>query len=107
MSYSKDSPFVDIIQGLDTIKNGVKLPDMDVHITYKTATLIQEAQTAINSKFIAIIPYCMECKVPLDWVRGSDTLFQCPECLGIWRKSETWNAEMSKQHNKDKDKKVK
>lgn len=83
-----------IIPGIETMR-GCALPPSQIHIEFKLAQTLQGIQTVANSKWIAVIPYCAYCRVPLDWVRNSQILHRCPKCHTEWLKSVTWKEELN------------
>ncbi|GAG97012.1 unnamed protein product, partial [marine sediment metagenome] len=49
-------------------------------------------QQGWNRLYMAIIPYCFKCKVPLVWhIHPKDTLYHCPLCGTKWVKEKEWN----------------
>ena len=81
--------------GVDTISSTiVQKPPKTVDIGAITMKALQEAQTIALHKWMAIIPYCIVCKVPLTWVRNSSLLFKCPKCGMRWKKARTWDEDM-------------
>lgn len=80
------------INGVDTINQvDKKLAPKSVNVTFGAMKALQEAQTIAIRKWMAIIPYCVVCKVPLVWVRNSTLLFECPECGMKWYKNNGWD----------------
>ena len=70
------------ISGIDTIHGLVGTPPLLNVIPRKimrSATMVQQAW---NATYIAFIPYCFKCKVPLDWYSPpiSNKIFICPNC---------------------------
>ena len=78
------------INGLDTIIPIKSVAPKTVSIGFSAMKAIEEAKAIANYKWIAIIPYCIVCKVPLVWVSNSKTLFICPKCGIRWHKANGW-----------------
>ena len=74
------------IPGIDTIRGLAGLPPMLNIIPYKTMEDGTILQLAWNIAYIAFIPYCFKCKVPLDWHLPPDNgkVFSCPNCNRQW-----------------------
>jgi len=88
------------IKGIDTIKlDKAMTPPKTVDIGFNAMKALQEAQDIANRKWIAIIPYCVVCKVPLTWVRDSDMVFECPQCGMEWYKANGWGKAKDKALN--------
>jgi len=81
------------IGGLDTITELNGEPPKKIHIPFKLEYKQQALQQGWNTCYIAIIPYCFKCKVPLVWHRNpeSNVLFHCPKCRREWIKGDDWN----------------
>jgi DNA-directed RNA polymerase subunit RPC12/RpoP len=75
------------IGGLDTIIRAVgPLPDT-IEYTEEEAKAIPVIQAFWNKRNIAIIPYCMRCKEPLNWripVEEDGVVLRCPNCGTKW-----------------------
>ena len=84
------------IPGLDTIEGLAGDPPPEIKIDHKDLRKMQIAILAVNHNFIAMIPYCFKCKVPLIWHQPpfeeghEDELFTCPNCGRVWIRGEGW-----------------
>lgn len=84
------------INGLDTMRNLVGEPPMEIPINKNILVNQQGMVPEWNSYNIGIVPYCFKCKVPLLWVRPpydedeEGILFICPKCNRHWVKGEGW-----------------
>jgi len=84
------------IPGLETIRGLVGEPPPEVKIDYKDLRSVQLAILAVNHTFIALIPHCYKCRVPLAWHQPpyekghEDELFTCPNCGRVWVRGEGW-----------------
>lgn len=80
------------IKGEDTIKGLVGEPPKRITLPYSLLTNEEILRAEWNHKFIAIVPYCFKCKVPLIWHSPPDgnVLFECPSCRRKWVKSKSW-----------------
>jgi len=91
---------VEKIKGIDTITlDKIIVPPKSVNITFGVMKALHEAQTIASYRWIAIMPYCMLCKVPLTWVRDSDLVFECPQCGMQWYKKNGWDKAKDKEFN--------
>jgi len=79
--------------GLDTIKDFDGVMPAEVGIPYTVMKKQQLLMQGWNACYIAIIPYCFKCKVPLVWhtYPEGNTLFHCPSCKTKWVKGEGWS----------------
>ena len=77
--------------GVGTIMGLAGEPPAEIPIDRNVMASMQRAISAVNPSYIAIIPYCYKCKVPLTWRRDGDELFVCPNCGRVWVKGEGWN----------------
>lgn len=84
----------EIIPGLETIRNLTGQPPMEIPIDKDTVVKQQEIMQGWNGSFIAVIPYCYKCKMPLTWHTPPDTdeLFHCPNCQRKWVKGSDWEG---------------
>ncbi len=76
-----------IVPGIETIVNLVGEPPPLLELERKEVVKQQYLQEYWNGRFIAMIPYCYSCKVPLDWhtaPRDNSTMFSCPNCKRMW-----------------------
>lgn len=76
-----------LVPGVDTIQGLVGEPPPEILIDLKMVTRQQVLLKQWNSSFIAVIPYCFKCKVPLVWhiPHGeNDEIFTCPSCGRVW-----------------------
>jgi len=88
------------INGLDTITLDKNItPPKFVDIGFNAIGALQEAQIIANYKWIAIVPYCVACRVPLTWIRDSDLVFECPQCGMKWKKANGWDKAKDKALN--------
>jgi len=83
---------MELIHGIETIRNLVGEPPQQIPIDRETMTEQQVLMPDWNHMYIAIIPYCFKCKEPLTWHTPpeDDILFDCPRCHRIWVKDSTW-----------------
>ncbi len=83
---------MEIIKGLDTIRNLVGNPPQEIPVSRETMTEQQVLMQDWNTSYIAIIPFCYRCKEPLNWHTPPETdiLFDCPKCGRIWVKGYNW-----------------
>lgn len=74
------------IPGVDAIKGLVGPPPMVNVIPYKAMEIGESLRQIWNTNYIAFIPYCFKCKVPLDWHSPPDgnKIFTCPNCNREW-----------------------
>jgi len=89
-----------VVGGLETIPElSCNVPER-IHVPFKLEYKQLSLQQGWNSCFIAIIPYCFKCKVPLVWHRYPDgeVLFHCPECGRRWVKGDDWNENHNENH---------
>jgi len=91
-----------LVPGLETIRGLVGEPPIEIPINKKTMGTQQKLMEAWNTAFIAVIPYCYRCKVPLAWHQPpyekghEDELFTCPSCGRVWVRGEGWNDKTKK-----------
>jgi len=84
------------IPGVETIRNLVGEPPPKIEVPYKLMSKEETLRPAWNHCFIAILPFCYKCKVPLVWHSApreeghEDELFTCPNCGRVWVKGEGW-----------------
>jgi hypothetical protein len=81
------------VNGVDTIRDLSGEPPQEIDIPYKLMSKQQILMIAWNACFIATIPYCYKCKVPLVWHSNPEgkVLFHCPKCKRNWIKGEGWD----------------
>lgn len=81
------------IPGIETIRGLAGDPPQQIPIHRETMVKQQHLIHEWNPVFIATIPFCYKCKVPLVWHSPPDekVLFHCPECGRQWIKDEDWN----------------
>jgi len=74
------------IPGIDTIQGLVGTPPMVITISHKVIAVGDSVRQLWNSVYIAFIPYCFVCHIPLDWHLPSDNgkVFTCPSCNRRW-----------------------
>ncbi len=82
---------MEIIPGVDTIQGLVGEPPPEIPLSDGLVKQLKALIPVWNNSFIAIIPYCFKCKVPLDWHIPPDDgeLFTCPTCGRDWVGSTT------------------
>ena len=72
-----------IVKGRDTITSpSYKVPESTV-IPFEVMKNLHIAKQGINKQHIAILPYCVVCKVALSWNFNSPG-FWCPKCRRVW-----------------------
>ena len=83
---------VEIVAGLDTIRNLVGQPPEEIPVDRETMSEQQVLMQDWNHSFVAVIPYCYCCKVPLTWHTPpeEEVLFDCPSCKRRWVKGVNW-----------------
>lgn len=90
---TKDNTKVFEIPGVDTIMGLVGSPPDVIRIPYSDLAKCQYAIADANHVFVALIPYCYVCKVPLIWMRNNDDrIFRCPQCSRLWVKGDGWGS---------------
>jgi len=74
------------IPGIDTIRGLAGSPPMVNVIPCKVMEVGESLRQIWNSIYIAFIPYCFKCKVPLDWHNPPEgnKVFTCPNCNRQW-----------------------
>lgn len=84
------------IAGIDTIKGLVGTPSDKIGLSYETVNIADGLKQLWNTKHIAFLPYCMNCKRPLIWVSSPEdnVIFKCPECGRKWVKDKNWTHNM-------------
>lgn len=91
------------IPGLEAIRGLVGEPPSEIKINYKDLYKVDVAISAINHTFIALLPFCFKCRVPLVWHQApleeghEDELFTCPNCGRVWVRGEGWKQSTSEQ----------
>ena len=82
---------IDTIQGLEgEMPKKIEIP---FSIQYTQHTL----QQGWNKIYMAIVPYCFKCKVPLVWhTHPKDILYHCPNCGTQWIKAKGWDESEAK-----------
>lgn len=82
----------EIVRGIDTIRGLVGEPPKEIQIDRETLSEQQVLMQEWNHLFIAIVPFCFKCRVPLTWHTPPDTetLFDCPQCGRVWVKGVDW-----------------
>ena len=83
------------VNGIDTIRGLSIKPPKEIEIPYKIQYKQQNLLQGWNACYIAIIPYCFVCKIPLVWHTHpkGNTLFHCPNCNTKWIKDKEWDEE--------------
>ena len=95
---SKENPKETIINGVDTIRELNGNPPKETKTSYNLLYNQQTLTQGWNSVYIAIIPYCFKCKVPLVWHHYSPDgiLLHCPGCNRKWTKDKDWEKSREK-----------
>ena len=84
---------MEVKSSLETLVGKTKPPE-EIHLTFKLLSTMQAMQDVLNSKWIGFIPYCVYCKIPLNYIyKNGATLFQCPKCNTRWVKNDTWEGD--------------
>ena len=79
------------INGIDTIQELKGTMPKTIEVPFNFQYTQHTLQQGRNTCFIAIIPYCFKCKVPLVWhTHPQDVLYHCPECKTKWIKGKGW-----------------
>lgn len=90
------------IAGVDTIQGFTgKAPDK-VEVSYDTIKAAELLKQLWNSKHLAFIPYCISCKVPLNWIINppEEVMFRCPQCKREWIRNKQWQEASAKDSKK-------
>ena len=91
-----------LVPGIETIRGLVGEPPAEIEVAYKTMLSQQRLLQQWNTHYIAIVPYCFKCKVPLAWhmapreAGAEDELFTCPNCGRVWVEDKEWKEKVSK-----------
>ena len=88
----------DEIPGIDTIVNLVGSPPQEIPLSHSLLRGEDALRPEWNGHYIAVIPYCFSCKVPLVWHSppSDNVLFHCPSCNRKWIKDKEWKENESK-----------
>lgn len=80
------------VNGVDTITDLRDEPPMEITIPFKLEYKQHMLQQGWNASYVAIIPYCFKCKIPLVWHTNPEgnVLFHCPKCNRKWIRGEDW-----------------
>ena len=79
------------ISGTDTIRGLAGGMPKRIKIPFSTQYNQQTLQHGWNGLYVAIIPYCFKCKIPLVWhIHPKNILYHCPKCRTTWEKGEGW-----------------
>ena len=92
------------VNGVDTILDlDANLP-RKIPLSFGLEEKQQVLQQAWNMRYVAIVPFCIKCKVPLVWHTHPDgeVLFHCPICEAAWVKGEGWDGHGGDGAGKDK-----
>ncbi len=76
-----------LVAGVDTIQGLTGQPPAEIAVKSKVMADQQRLLAQWNALFIAIIPYCFKCKVPLAWHMPhgeNNEIFTCPTCGRVW-----------------------
>lgn len=81
------------INGVNTIQEIIGAMPKELEIPFNLQKRQTTLQPAWNATYIAIIPYCFKCKIPLVWhIHPENVLFHCPKCRARWIKGEGWSS---------------
>jgi len=81
--------------GPETISGAVPMNKRKIGLQKELVKEQTLLSTRWNHGWIAMLPYCISCKVPLVWhtYPGEDgVLFHCPTCKRQWVKGKGWTA---------------
>ena len=79
------------IEGVRSIVPGPDRLDSEVPFPYRVALLGPRVLRKWVELGLAFIPYCITCRVPLNWIYNDEReLFRCPKCGRLWIKGEDW-----------------
>lgn len=76
-----------LVPGIETIQGLAGEPPPEITVDLNVLAKQQRLLKQWNELFIAIIPYCFKCKVPLVWWMPhgeSGEVFTCPSCGRVW-----------------------
>ena len=76
-----------LVPGVETIQGLTGEPPPEIPIDHKVMAQQQILLKEWNNLYIAIIPYCFKCKVPLVWHiphTKDNEVFVCPSCGRVW-----------------------
>jgi len=79
--------------GIDTIQGLIGTPPKVIEISRNSIRVADSVRQIWNTKYLAFLPYCYNCKEPLVWhmpPRKDSVLFHCPKCKREWVKDEEW-----------------
>ena len=82
------------VNGVDTIQDLVGTLPKRITLPHKLEEKQHTLQQAWNSRYVAIVPFCVKCKVPLVLHTHPDgeVLFHCPNCGANWVKGDGWDG---------------
>lgn len=82
------------VNGIDTIQELVGSLPKKISLPFNLEEKQQVLQQAWNMRYVAIVPFCVKCKVPLVWHThpNGEVLFHCPSCEAAWVKGEGWDG---------------
>lgn len=84
------------IPGLDTMVNLSHEPPQTIAVSFRAQYATSIGQQALWEFSIATIPYCMACKVPVNWIKeDSNLLYRCPVCNRTWIKDSNWTGDIA------------
>ena len=79
-----ETPGTDTIVPLATVPERIEVP----------RSIIRRGQELVSKwaiHHLAFIPYCVQCKAVLNWVKDEgDVIFRCPICNREWVKDNDW-----------------
>ena len=96
------------LKGLDTITSPTSATPTAVQVDYDVVLVTQAVMALWNRRHIALLPFCIKCKVALDWhvpdnkgeALSSDVLFECPECKAKWVQDYDWDNKKTIEEKK-------
>jgi len=82
------------VSGIDTIQELSGGLPRKISLSFGLEEKQQVLQQAWNMRYIAIVLFCVKCKVPLVWHThpNGEVLFHCPVCEAAWVKGDGWDG---------------
>ncbi len=74
-------------KGIDTIRGLVGEPPKSTEMPHKIMETAELIRQAWNALYIAFLPFCFKCKLPLTWHTPPEqdrTIFHCEGCGRKW-----------------------